>query len=204
MKMAKRKHKANLEEFLDHFLSAKEVEGKSPATLSFYRQNLERFLWWLKVNSTPLRINSMDANLLRSFLLYVKITPNRWAIGSTSSKRLPSMATVDAYWRSLQAFLSWLVIEGQLKPETNPIKKLPRPKVPKKIVQDIPLYLIGQALDQWDPVTLTGARNIAIILVLLDTGIRLSECAGLTIDDINLESGLIEVWGKGRSNAGYV
>ena len=40
-------------------------------------------------------------------------------------------------------------------------------------------------------------RNRSIILMLLDTGIRLSECASLSLSDINLEAGIIRVWGKG-------
>lgn len=97
------------------------------------------------------------------------------------------MATVDAYWRSLQAFFSWLVKEGEIKTEANSFRKLPRPKVPKKIVQDIPLDLIREALDLWDNNTIVGARNRAILLMLLDTGMRLSECANLTLPDVNLD-----------------
>jgi transcriptional regulator with XRE-family HTH domain len=181
--------KTSLKPLFDEFLVAKQVEGKSTATLDFYRQNLERFLWWAQQNNVPQEVQKIQVRDLRSFLYYVQITPNRWQIGSTSSRHLPSMATVDAYWRTLQGFFSWLVNEGNIKSEANPMRKLPRPKVPRKIVQDIPLNLIRQALDQWDKNTLTGARNRAILLMLLDTGIRLSECANLTTADINLEHG---------------
>jgi len=186
-----------LTEQIQHFLVAKQVEGKSPATLKFYRENLERFMWWVQQNGVSHDVSKMQVQQLRSFLAYVQTTPNRWGIGSTSSQRLPSMATVDAYWRSLQGFFTWLVKEGVLKAEASPMTKLPRPKVPRKIVQDIPLHMVRRAVDELDISTLVGARNRAIILVLLDTGVRLSECANLTLSDINLDSGLLRVWGKG-------
>ena len=190
--------KHNIRHSVEDFLIAKQVEGKSPVTLAFYRQNLKRFLWWMQQNGVSQNIHRIEARQLRSFLAYVQTTPKRWKVGSTSSQHLPSMATVDAYWRSLQALFSWLVREGEIKTEANPMRKLPRPKVPKKIVQDIPLDLIREALDLWDNNTLVGARNRAILLMLLDTGMRLSECANLTLPDVNLENGLIKVWGKGQ------
>ena len=106
------KHRdTGLEQLVRDFLVAKQVEGKTPATLSFYQQNLERFLWWLRTYATSSNIDDIDVQLLRSFLFYIKTTPKRWAIGSKSSEHIPSIITVDAYWRTLQALFSWLVRE---------------------------------------------------------------------------------------------
>lgn len=197
MERMTRRNRFNLEEQVQQFLIAKQVEGKSPVTLNFYRENLGRFSWWVQHNRVSLDISKIQVQHLRSFLAYIQTTPNRWNVGSTSSQHLPSMATVDVYWRSLQSFFAWLVKEGVIEAKDSPMKKLPRPKVPKKIVEDIPLDLVRRAIDEFDGNTLIGARNRAIILMLLDTGIRLSECSNLTLADINLDTGLIRVWGKG-------
>lgn len=42
-----------------------------------------------------------------------------------------------------------------------------------------------------------GSRNKAIILMLLDTGLRVSELAGIKLEDIESERGWIKVKGKG-------
>jgi site-specific recombinase XerD len=42
-----------------------------------------------------------------------------------------------------------------------------------------------------------GSRNKAIVLVLLDAGVRLSELTGMTLEDINTSNGNIRVMGKG-------
>jgi len=47
------------------------------------------------------------------------------------------------------------------------------------------------------PNTWWGARDRAIILTLLHTGIRLSELTGLQLSDLNFTSDCIRVWGKG-------
>jgi site-specific recombinase XerD len=193
-----RKNKAlSLPKILADFLLAKQVEGKSEATLLFYRENLGRFLWWLGQNKIEEDIKSLDVNVIRSFLAYVQISTNRWGIGSKSSEHKASMSTVDAYWRSLQSLFTWIVKENLLKMENNPIKRIPRPKVPQKVVQDIPLPLVGRALDEFNPNTLIGARNRAVIFLLLDTGMRLAECAGIELTDVDIGSGLIKIWGKG-------
>jgi integrase/recombinase XerD len=77
--------------------------------------------------------------------------------------------------------------------ELYPIKRIPRPKVPEKIVQDIPFELIQKALDEFDGSTLTAVRNRAIILMFLDTDVRLSGCANLTLSDVNPGNGIVKV-----------
>ncbi|MDO8567330.1 MAG: tyrosine-type recombinase/integrase, partial [Dehalococcoidales bacterium] len=133
----------------------------------------------------------------RAFLCYVQTSTNRWGGGSNASIAQASMSTLDTYWRTLQAIFSWFGREGVVGRDLNPLIKIPRPKVPTKVIQDIPLDLIVKALDEWDNTTLIGARNRAILLLLLDTGIRLSECAGINIADLNLRDGTARVWGKG-------
>ncbi|NQS88770.1 tyrosine-type recombinase/integrase [Patescibacteria group bacterium] len=191
-------NKNDIEKLIQNFLIAKQVEGKSKATLSFYSQNLTRFLWWLKENNHHLAIEAIDTNVIRTFFSYVHNSPKRWQVGSQSSQQPASMATVDAYWRTLQSLFSWLIKEGAISPDINPIQRIPRPRVPVKVIQDIPLELIKTALDLWDENSFVGARNRAIIIMLLDTGMRLMECAGLSISDIYLEKGYLKIWGKGQ------
>jgi integrase/recombinase XerD len=49
-----------------------------------------------------------------------------------------------------------------------------------------------------------GSRNKAIVLVLLDTGARLSELIGVTLEDINTSTGNIRIMGKGNKAADFV
>jgi site-specific recombinase XerD len=169
----RKNHHSNIGNSIDEFILAKQVEGKTPATLAFYRQNLERYLWWRKSQRLSQDLESVTTNELRLFLAYVQTQKSRWGAESNSSRKPASMATVDAYWRALQSLLAWLVTEGTISKDLNPLSKIPRPKVPVKVIEDIPLSLILKAMASWDPNTFLGARNQAILMILLDTGIRL-------------------------------
>jgi site-specific recombinase XerD len=182
---------------ITQFLTAKQAAGKSPATLSFYRDNLARIRWWLATTNSPTEISLITPPVLRTLLVYVRTASNRWGIGSTSSQKPASMSTVDAYWRTLQAFFSWLVKEDVITAEANPMKKIPRPTYPRKIIQDIPLPLIKEVIQHCGRSLFIAIRNKAIILFFLDTGVRLGACHGLSLTDINLETGLARVWEKG-------
>src|SRR4029453_13433099 len=41
-------------------------------------------------------------------------------------------------------------------------------------------------------------RDTAIILLLVDIGMRRAECAGMTLDDVDLDQRIVWVLGKGR------
>jgi integrase/recombinase XerC len=44
----------------------------------------------------------------------------------------------------------------------------------------------------------TSRRDSAIILLLVDTGMRRAECVGMTLDDLDLDQRIVWVLGKGR------
>ncbi|MFC2067195.1 tyrosine-type recombinase/integrase [Chloroflexota bacterium] len=48
-----------------------------------------------------------------------------------------------------------------------------------------------------NPLTALGCRNIAILVLLLDTGLRVSELCRLRSDDAHIEEGYLKVLGKG-------
>jgi site-specific recombinase XerD len=187
----------SIDSLITQFLTAKEAAGKATDTLTFYRDNLARIHWWLATTNGPTQISQVTPPVLRALLVYVRTATNRWGIGSTSSRKLASISTVDAYWRTLQAFFSWLVKEEILEAEANPMNKIPRSDLPRIIKQDIPLPLIKRVIQDCGRSRFTAARNKAIILFFLDTGVRLGACSGLNLADINLETGLTRVWEKG-------
>ena len=45
--------------------------------------------------------------------------------------------------------------------------------------------------------TVLGTRNAALVSLMLDTGLRLSETAGLAVDDVHLDDRYVKVLGKG-------
>jgi len=154
---------------VEHFLVAKQLEGCAKDTIRFYRENLVRFLWWGERNALPDEVSKIDVQRLRDFLYYVQTAKERFGGRSVSARRLASPSTVDAYWRTLQSLFAWLVREGIVAPDKNPMVRIPRPRVPEKVTQDIPLDLISKVLESYDDSSFLSVRNRAIILVTCAT-----------------------------------
>jgi integrase/recombinase XerD len=105
--------------------------------------------------------------------------------------------TVGIRWRSIRAFFNWLHREGLLS--QSPAKRIQTPKVPKQfpyVLNDAQTQALLQAakvrVSTW-----YGFRNYAIVLTLLDCGLRVSELRGLTFNDLDLVHGSLQVIGKG-------
>ena len=94
-----------------------------------------------------------------------------------------------SYLRALRAFFSWAE-ETDLIPR-SPCARV-RLKVPKPLRYAVKVenVLILLAACQ-------SSRDKLIVLLLADTGLRLSELASVKAQDVNLETSTISVWGKG-------
>jgi hypothetical protein len=72
-----------LDRLIEGFLLSCKVENKSPATMSFYENILSKFQWFIE----KFGINTIDTTTIRSFLAYVKDSPNRWDSTNTRANR---------------------------------------------------------------------------------------------------------------------
>jgi integrase/recombinase XerD len=69
----------------------------------------------------------------------------------------------------------------------------------KKMIQTLTKDQMIQLLNQPNRDSFTGFRDYTIMMILLETGLRISECIALEMDDINLKEQEIRVkLGKGR------
>jgi site-specific recombinase XerD len=177
---------------IEGFLLSCKVENKSPKTLSFYKNNLEKFEWYLN----KFGIKTIDASTIRNFLGYVKDTEHRWDSTNARANRMVSPTTVKSYYISLSALFTWAMEEQLIR--SNPIATVKKPRLPNKSVKGCETETIKILLNAFDGLSFNDLRNKAMLLMFLDTGLRLSELAGLTLSDINIEKGIIMLVGKGN------
>jgi site-specific recombinase XerD len=104
-------------------------------------------------------------------------------------------STVWTYWRHLKGFYKFLEQEGDI--DVNPMANIPRPIVPQTEVRVLNQNEVQQLLSTCHGRSREEKRDYAILAVMLDSGIRLSEVAGLTLDDIG-QDGTLRIYGKGR------
>jgi len=153
-------------------------------------------VWYCQSNGYPDNPQALSPTHIRSFLWYVGTESNRWGDKTTSAQHPASNATVNHYYRVLRRFFAWLVEETLIA--DNPVSHLKPPKVEKNVVQALTNTEIDALLDQCSGKTGIDIRDRAILSVFFDTGLRVSELAGLLLHDLDLDTGSLLVRnGKG-------
>jgi integrase/recombinase XerC/integrase/recombinase XerD len=102
-----------------------------------------------------------------------------------------SFAARHRYFREVRCFFRWAVEAGYC--EDTPFRGLRNVRLPRKIVQPYTPGQVAQILAVCDPDTPAGLRDRAIVLTLLDTGIRCAECAQLQWDDCDIDTGRLRI-----------
>ena len=185
-----------LERLARHFEAYNRSEGKSPATVEWYRRVLTYFGNYLNEHNMPSTLGDLNILVVREFVLYLQ-TKKKWSghpFVPTPKGNLAAIS-VQTYVRSLRAFFSWLHREGYT--EDNILADLRPPKAPQKLVKVLTDEEIREILACLYPDTATGCRDTAIVITLLDTGLRLSELTSLKLADAHIDQGYLKVMGKG-------
>jgi site-specific recombinase XerD len=171
-------YRALAESFRRSLLAA----NRSPQTITAYRIGVELFGAFLVAKGMPTAVGSITREYVETFL------------AETLATRKP--ATAFARHAALRAFFKWLVEEGEVKasPMTN-IRPPHVPEAPPSVLSDAELSRLLRACDGKD---LESRRDMAILRLLLDTGMRRSELAGLKVEDIDFDHNIALVVGKGR------
>lgn len=172
-----------LELYIDTFVEYLQIEkNASPYTVKYYRNDLEIFADFLQSEGIS-HIANVTYKDVRIFLtsLYEQELSRR----SVSRK----ISTLRSFYRFL---------ERERYVEGNPFVQLHLPKTSKPV----PGFLYQEELDKLfevNDITIPlGQRDQALLEMLYGTGIRVSECQNLRIQDIDFSIGTIFVRGKGR------
>jgi len=160
-------------EYLILFLSAKQVEGCSQRTISYYQSTLEKML-----SIIDLPVRKITTETVREYLRDYQSINNC------------SKVTIDNVRRNLSSFFSWLEEENYIL--KNPVRRIRKIKVGvtiKEVISDEKIEIIRDSCKK--------SRDLAIIDMLYSTGIRVGELVNLDISDINFHERECVVYGKG-------
>ncbi|GAA0840704.1 hypothetical protein GCM10008915_36840 [Bifidobacterium pullorum subsp. gallinarum] len=108
----------------------------------------------------------------------------------------PADATINKLIRGWRAFFNWMHTEGFVG--ENPVKGIGTIKSERRIIETFSNAQIKTLLETPNRSSFTGYRDYVIMLTLLDTGVRISELAGIEMHDIDWKDRTIVVYGKGR------
>lgn len=186
----------SLEDLIKGYILNCRCESKSLTTTATYDRTLKCFLWYCQENDYSNEPQKITPIHIRNFLWYLASEPNRWGSDNPASRKQASQSTINRYYRVLNTFFGWLKRE-ELIPD-NPVAHLKTPKLEKQVVQALAPKEVEPLLDQCPQKTYLGCRNRAIVMIFLDTGMRVSELANLNLDDVDMGSGSILIkHGKG-------
>jgi len=175
----------DLQELKREFLEYLEVErGRSLRTINNYERYLDRFL----EQSGAKHPKDITERVVREFRLWLNRQPN--ADGGTLKRK-----TQNYYLIALRAFLKFLRkrhIES-LQPESIELAK-----VPDRDLDLITAAELKRLLDAPDGNDVKSLRDKAMLELLFSTGMRVSELASLSRDDIDLSRDEFSVRGKGE------
>jgi site-specific recombinase XerD len=185
-----------LERLLHGYRLSSLSEGKSPNTTAIVEASVRYLKEFLTSRGLTTDVSGIGTNELRHFSVYIRERP-RFAHHRFTKPRRGCLSghTINGYMRALQSFWSWLQREEFI--QENPFTRLKIPRAPKKVIPTFSEEQLRQIFDAFDIASPTGYRNYTIMLVLLDTGIRCSELTGLRLADVNLDTRLLKVQGKG-------
>ena len=167
-------HDVTFREAFEDFIEDKLYQRARPATIHFYRSNVEHF-----VRDTGLEhLEELHLQMVRPWLLEHKdLTPN----------------TLATYDRCLRVVCNWLEKRGYVA--ESPMRQLPK-RHPKRTVietfsrEDLRAILARCQRSRYP------RRDVALVTLLLDTGLRIGEAIGLRLDDIDWTAGTLSVDGK--------
>jgi tyrosine recombinase XerC len=166
----------NVRNFL-HYLRAE--RNYSPNTLKAYQVDLGEFYRFLKKQYPQVTIEHCERLMLRDYFAFLQ----------NGNLRRSSVIRKIAVVRSLFKFLTR---EGVL--EHNPFLYLATPKRESRI----PVFLSEDEIRRLFALPGINLRDRAMLELLYSGGLRIEELVGVNVEDIDIYSGMVRVWGKGN------
>ncbi|WP_432124088.1 tyrosine-type recombinase/integrase [Streptomyces sp. C10-9-1] len=108
--------------------------------------------------------------------------------------RRTSAGNAHQHFRSLKTFFNWLVDEEEL--DRSPMRTMKPPQTPEVVVPVVPDEAIKKLLTVCKGTAYKQRRDMAIIMLFLDTGVRLSELTDRSVGDLDLDLMVFRVLGK--------
>lgn len=171
--------------FKDHL----EGTNHAPRTLTTYGIAVEQLGHFLRAEGYPTDPTKVKREHLSAWMLHLQRPAEAGGRGLSAQTALQRH-------QSVRQFFKFLEESGDIK--ESPMTKLKPPRVPEKLVPVIPDDDLRKLMKAVSGTDFESRRDKAIISLFIDTGMRVSEMAGLDVSDVDGEQRDVKVVGKGR------
>ena len=165
-------------------------------TLISYEQALRLFQRWCKEEMKILDVLDITESVIRKYINDTQTRGKYTFYANDNSKDINfpdrrrdfqkpvSNATINNYIRNLRAFFNWLDSDYVLK--KNPMKKIRQLKNERKAKEFLADEDFRKLVGNLDKSYFPEHRDFAMIMAMIDSGMRLGECSCLLVEDIDL------------------
>jgi site-specific recombinase XerD len=158
--------------------------GLSEPYLAVCRRTGALFTRYLAGNGLPATTETADAASVRAFLAA--------EAGRTSP------VSAHQHYRNLKVLFKWLAREGE-RQAPSPMDRVDPPKVTSKVKPVLTTTQLVKLLKACEGQGFEARRDMALLRVLIDTGVRVSGLGGVHLGDVDLPGKVVKVTLKGGS-----
>jgi len=165
----------------DSFRRSLRAQAKSPRTVGNYGDGVRQFHDYLTRMGMPTAVANIRREHVEAFV--------------TSLLAIHTTSTAATRYRALQQFFKWCLDEGEIR--ASPMLHMKPPAISEVSPAVLTTDQLTRLVKACDGKRFVDKRDMAIVRLFIDSGVRLSELANLRVQDVNLDDGVALVIGKG-------
>lgn len=169
----------NFIKFYEDFLNSKALQGLAPRTIKDYKNHMEFLKKYFEAEKRFDMNRYLDASDFVDYLSYMLL------------QKQYKPCTVNIRLRTLKCYLKWLYDEKYIPNDFS--SKLKLVKVPQDTIKPLNDYQIKKIFKVLDTNTYSGFRDFTLMILMLDTGIRVGEATEIKIEHIDINAKLINI-----------
>jgi site-specific recombinase XerD len=166
---------------MESFVLSLEAGNKSPRTIESYRESIRQFAGFLVLRADVTDVFEIRRDHVEAFVadLLQRFKP----------------ATANNRYRALQQFFRWALEEGEV--ESSPMALMRPPTVPEQPPTILTEVQLSALLRACEGTGFDERRDMAIVRLFLDSGMRRAELTKLGVDDVDLHLRVAVALGRG-------
>lgn len=165
-------------------------------TMSSYEQTLHLFGRWLADELKIYTVDKISENVIRKYIddLMVRGKYTFYVNDLSKKKNYPdrrrdyrkpvSVTTINNYIRNIRVFFNWMEREYIIR--KNPMKRIRQLKYNRQAKVFLSDEDLKKFLSKFDKSYFTEHRDYVMIMLMLDSGMRLGECSTVLVTDLEL------------------
>lgn len=165
----------------DSFRRSLRAQAKSKRTVENYGDGVRQLCDYLVRMGMPTAVANIRREHVEAFI--------------TSLLAIHTTSTAATRYRALQAFFKFLLEEGEIR--VSPMQHMKPPAISETPPDVLTTDELMRLVKACDGRTFSDKRDMAIVRLFIDSGLRLSEVVSLRVQDVDLDDGVALVVGKG-------